>query len=188
MNSEEKKHTQLEWKPGVEINSEAEYIAMSNLLAKDLLNDNTPEQLALITAQHLIYVDQLSRTNMAVKKAANAHEKIIQQQEKKSDALIKKLDSSITNDEAAMIYWSMIQAYKKNNALKGANARHKKSTELKIKLMAEWEALHDKDGQLDKKYGYSSRADFSRIISSREGMKERTLYNWITEHERSKKA
>lgn len=166
MNSEEKKHTQLEWKPGVEINSEAEYIAMSNLLAKDLLNDNTPEQLALITAQHLIYVDQLSRTNMAV----------------------KKLDSSITNDEAAMIYWPMIQAYKKNNALKGANARHKKSTELKIKLMAEWEALHDKDGQLDKKYGYSSRADFSRIISSREGMKERTLYNWITEHERSKKA
>ncbi len=65
MDNEEKACIRVEWEPGVEINSEAEYITMTQHLAKDLLSDHTPEQLAIIAAQHIIYTDMLKRTKEA---------------------------------------------------------------------------------------------------------------------------
>lgn len=187
MDNEEKACIRIEWEPGVEINSEAEYIAMTQHLAKGLLSDNTPEQLAVIAAQHLIYADQLKMLNTTVAEAAHASEGLVQQQKKQSDALIDRLRLSISTQEAAKICTTVLKAHKKHNAVKGAKARHKDSAELKIILLAEWDALHDEHGKLDKKHGYKGRSDFSRIISKREGIIERTLYNWLTEHERAKK-
>ena len=58
-----------------------------------------------------------------------------------------------------------------------AEKRHAPTNQLKTRLLAEWEADSSE---------YKSRADFARIISQREGLKYRTLYDWIAAHDRAK--
>lgn len=60
---------------------------------------------------------------------------------------------------------------------KAARARHEDSNLKKTKLLAEWDATGNQ---------YDSRADFSRIIGSIHGVKERTLLSWIAVHEKKK--
>lgn len=58
-----------------------------------------------------------------------------------------------------------------------AKARHRLTTEKKALLLAEWGATGSE---------YESRADFARIVSQREGMLYRTLYDWIAAYDRPK--
>lgn len=58
-----------------------------------------------------------------------------------------------------------------------AELRHKPANQQKTALLAEWDATASE---------YESRADFTRIVSQREGMKYRTLYEWIARHDSAK--
>lgn len=62
-------------------------------------------------------------------------------------------------------------------ARKGAMHRHAQTNQQKSALLAEWDATASE---------YKSRADFTRIVSQREGLKYRTLYEWIGAHDRAK--
>lgn len=62
-------------------------------------------------------------------------------------------------------------------AKKLAVIRHAPTNELKTELLAEWDITSGE---------YKSRSDFSSIIGRRSGVKERTLYEWIAKHEKSK--
>lgn len=65
----------------------------------------------------------------------------------------------------------------KHEARQRAAQRHAPSNQRKATLLAEWDATSSE---------YESRADFARIISQREGVIYRTLYDWIAAHERTK--
>ncbi|WFS17587.1 hypothetical protein P9K38_19360 [Pseudomonas sp. 905_Psudmo1] len=58
-----------------------------------------------------------------------------------------------------------------------AEKRHAPTNQQKSRLLAEWEATAS---------SYESRADFARIVSQRERLKYRTLYDWIAAHDRPK--
>lgn len=58
-----------------------------------------------------------------------------------------------------------------------AKKRHAETNGKKAASLAEWDATGSE---------YESRADFARIISSRDGIKYRTLYDWIAAHEKTK--
>lgn len=49
------------WEPGVDVDSEENYDRFTEQLAQELLTDYAPEHIAVIAAQHIMYVDLLSR-------------------------------------------------------------------------------------------------------------------------------
>ena len=53
------------WQPGLRIISEPQYLEVTTELARTLLRQYTPEQVALIAAQHLVYVDALNQVEQA---------------------------------------------------------------------------------------------------------------------------
>lgn len=59
MDDQEKQPDLLRWEPGMELSTEEEYHTATAWLAKELLRDNTPEQLAIIAAQHVIFADAI---------------------------------------------------------------------------------------------------------------------------------
>jgi hypothetical protein len=63
-------------------------------------------------------------------------------------------------------------------ATKLAEKRHTPTNEIKARLLAEWDWTSGE---------YPSRADFSEIVARREGMKQRTLYEWIGKHVKDSK-
>jgi hypothetical protein len=62
-------------------------------------------------------------------------------------------------------------------AARAANIRHKDTNDKKAAVLIEWDRTNAE---------YESRADFVRIVSPLRGLKYRTLYGWIAEHEKSK--
>lgn len=61
-----------------------------------------------------------------------------------------------------------------NIASERANKRHASTNKVKTALLAEWD---------ETSAGYKNRSDFCRIIAKRDGIKERTLQEWIRIHE-----
>lgn len=64
-----------------------------------------------------------------------------------------------------------------NIARERAQKRHASTNKVKTELLAEWYKTSSE---------YKSRADFCRIIARRDGIKERTLQEWIQSHERDR--
>lgn len=64
-----------------------------------------------------------------------------------------------------------------HEARERAALRHAPTNQQKAAVLTEWDATSS---------DYESRADFARIIGKRDGIKERTLYDWIAAHEKSK--
>lgn len=64
-----------------------------------------------------------------------------------------------------------------HEARERAALRHAPTNQQKAAVLTEWEATSS---------DYESRADFARIIGKRDRIKERTLYDWIAAHEKSK--
>lgn len=64
-----------------------------------------------------------------------------------------------------------------NIARERAKKRHASTNQKKTELLDEWARTSAE---------YKSRADFCRILSRRDGVKERTLYEWIQAYERER--
>lgn len=58
-----------------------------------------------------------------------------------------------------------------------AKKRHAPTNKIKSDLLSEWDMSSAE---------YNSRADFSRIVSQRDGLLYRTVYDWIASHDRRK--
>lgn len=93
------------------------------------------------------------------------------------ETVIRESGDQIPVASAAAFTSKALKLFSKAKWGKGGRARNAETTKLKHRLREEWDA---------QKHEYESRADFARIVSKREGMIERTLYDWITEHERAK--
>lgn len=72
---------------------------------------------------------------------------------------------------------SLTSAKQSEIASERAKKRHAPTNKVKTDLMSEWDKTSNE---------YKGRADFARIIGKRDGIKERTLYEWIAAHEKSK--
>lgn len=152
MDNEEKACIRVEWEPGVEINSEAEYMAMTQHLAKDLLSDNTPEQLAIIAAQHIIYTDMLKRSQEAQTEVTQLEilkNKILVKSTAKISKIVLEAFKTKTN-QSKMSGLSILnkgKAAARERAKEIASERWNKDTEHKIRLgqMADlvWKVLVD---------------------------------------------
>ncbi|AZC51808.1 hypothetical protein C4K35_4233 [Pseudomonas chlororaphis subsp. piscium] len=82
------------------------------------------------------------------------------------------LELELYNNYSANTEWE-----KSREARERAKKRHKATSEKKVAILAEWDATG---------HEYKGRADFARIVSSIRGVKYRTLYDWIAEHDKSK--
>jgi len=64
-----------------------------------------------------------------------------------------------------------------NLARERANKRHAPTNKVKADITSEWDETAKE---------YKSRADFCRIVSQRESLLYRTVYDWVATHDRSK--
>lgn len=156
------------------INSEAEYHEVTERLARQLLSELTPEHIAVIAAQHLIYVDTLeqAKAERPGRGFMPAKSKYIRMSVDEFRQALKSVAKPDVNGTVEIVKFTL-DAYRKHVWGKGGKARHAGTASLKAKLLAEWDDTHDH---------YKGQADFARIVSKREGMKERTLYEWISKH------
>lgn len=173
---------QSAWEPGMEISSEAQYHDVTERLAKELLQTHTPEQLAVIAAQHLIYVDALKQSEAQTPRLGlrRAKDRIISMTEEDLQRALEKVAAGITADlteQTTKIVSSALKSYRKHAWGKGGKAKHAETEAQKHKLLAEWDA---------KGKNYSSQAAFMRLVGKREGVKERTLGDWIRKHKKTK--
>jgi len=76
-------------------------------------------------------------------------------------------------ENAKAVHVHAYTTMRSRQAADAAKEKSRKSNEAKAAVLVEW----DRDGS-----EYKSRADFARIVSSRDGLKERTVYRWVTEH------
>jgi hypothetical protein len=171
------KYTIHRWRPGIVINSETEYHELSKNLAEELIQQHSMEELAIIAAQHLIYVDAIQQGSQETQKVTSCRHEIIEIQKRHIQTISEELDKRLTPAEAAKICHLVLAHFRKKKWGKGGKSRHRDTEQHKSSILAEW----DRD-----KSGYKSRADFCRIISKRDGLKERTVYTWIANHEKLK--
>lgn len=115
------------------INSEAEYDNETARLEKELLRDNTPEQLAKIAAQHIIYVDFLRASAEASEASSAAKDQLIQHKTKTVRIMSEALALSIadgkkklTQRQAIQLAKIAIRASKSAERRKIADLRHDK--------------------------------------------------------------
>lgn len=159
-----KKIKQTSWEPGTEIESEAHYHDATENLAKKLISEHTTDELAVIAAQYTIYADTLERR-------VEDQNKVIHTKNETTTRLTLA-NEYLTKDTVAIVK-TVLDAYSKTKWGKGGKAR--KVSAHKQRILDEWD---------ETKSSYKSRADFAQIISRRDNLKERTLYDWIGAHKK----
>ncbi|QLL15466.1 hypothetical protein [Pseudomonas chlororaphis] len=95
--------------------------------------------------------------------------------------LDEAIDIVQTNLSSAKLYRECIDSVSLalgSRAKKASKSRHAPTNLLKSKLVNEW---------AESKHEYKSRADFVRIVARVNGVKERTLYEWIGQYEQSQR-
>lgn len=152
-----KKNKQLElssWQSGMQITSAQQHDEKVELMASELLSNNTPKQLAVITAQHIIYTDMLVN-------AQEAQGEVTQLEILKNEILLKRtaqiakivLEAFKTKtNQSKMSGLSILnegKATARKRAKEIASGLWNKDTEQKIRLgqMADlvWKVLVDED-------------------------------------------
>ncbi len=141
------------WAPGAEVLSAEEYDRFTEQLARELLATYTPEHIAVIAAQHMMYADELKlcahELGCMLKENMNTPDKIIE--------IARELTSKIATEVAMTAY----KARRKHDDMKRANGvkktkapvkdlaismaaeRWRKDTEEKIKTGKMAEAVYE---------------------------------------------
>ncbi|MBV2133358.1 hypothetical protein KRX52_11190 [Pseudomonas sp. MAP12] len=169
MTEQEKEPTLLRWEPGMEIASEKEYQEATNHLAKELLRDYTPEQLAVIAAQHVIYVDALSSGNTAAKEAIQIQKKLLQREALKTEIMIKNV---------AKIAKIVLNAKNKQRAKKGGDAKGALENKLKTKVLSDWEKIRKTNNNVQ---------DFAKNRCEKYCKAQTTIASWVYGYEHEKR-
>ena len=121
--------------------SEEEAQAACAKLAGELLSAYTPEQLALIAAQHMIYVNALQQTSEAISKFNETQKELTNAQGESLQRL--QLEHQYLVKNTAKIIRLALNKHSTYKARNSVNARHNKpggSRELKEKIQKIWAA------------------------------------------------
>lgn len=165
----------LPWEPGADIASEEEYQTATTWLATKLLRDCTPEQLAVVAAQHMIYADTLKQSNEA---ATQCNQVLNELDRAKSDKVIRlELERGYLINSSVKIVQTAMTEYGSHLGKKASDASKEEGKKQKVKALAEWDAVGDT---------FSGKTKFARIRCKHYQVTERTLCGWIAEHIKAK--
>ncbi|MEH6501407.1 hypothetical protein [Halopseudomonas aestusnigri] len=179
MTEEKLDSSPLQWAPGMEITSAEHYNALVDELAQRLLKESSPEQLAAIAAQHLIYADALSESLVSVKEDMRAANELIATQGEIIALLKIESRSKLTVRQTARMAHIILDAKHKQRARKAALASHKENHAGKAKALADWDAHGAK---------FSSRRAFAERCHAQYGVTSSdTVYRWLLKHRPEKK-
>lgn len=151
--------TLLPWKPGMKITSENEYQALTEELAKTLLRESTPEHLAEIAAQHLIYID-------ALELQAAVHKKAFQLEIATSDRLM---------DRTAQLLKAGADTYRKHASKVANSARYMMNRKRKKMALAAWDADPS-----------TNKSEYADKHHAKYFVTQLTMYRWLQQHKNSK--
>ncbi len=175
------------WQPGMEIASENQYYEVTEQLAKALLSEHTPEQLAVIAAQHLIYVDVLNQGKYeSARGFVSTENRVV----KITQRELRKLLSSLADSLKAELTEDMIKLAKhigdarmKGSSKAANDVRHHANRSRQDEAMAEWDAWEELDHK-GKKLAYK----FAEKHCSKYGVTSTVMCRWITNHKKKKNA
>lgn len=96
-----------QWSPGVRVNSAEEYERFTDQLARELLATCTPEHLAVIAAQHMMYADEL---------------KCVPEEKKAEQVAIIEIAKNVTREIATEVSMEVFKGYRTHLSNKRADA------------------------------------------------------------------
>ncbi len=167
----------------MEIETEADYLDISERYAKELLAIYKPEDLAIIAAQHIILSDARNRTNVEIKNVEHAQKEIFRLQEQHiqllkehKNATESELKNKLSQEQVVQVTSTVLDAFKKAKFGKAGKARAAKHYD-KSQALADWET---------KGHNFSSPRAFSELEQRKYNVKSETLYRWILEHRKLK--
>lgn len=171
------------WSPGVRVITEEEYDRFTNKLALELLATCSPEHLAVIAAQHMIYVDELKAAqgeiieiSNSLKRSGDAAFQLAQLQGQIAEQLRKERVPF-----GVLVAQHVAAAFQHRSKIprsEGGKARHKESTAIKPTALKDWD---------DNRTKYSSRTAFARMNCRKYSITQETLLRWIADYEKAKK-
>lgn len=167
--------------PTYATNTEAEYHESTSRLAKELLAKYTPEEIANIAAQHMIYVDLLLERADSQQKHLEATKdltEMLTSKDRQIEALRDDSSKKVTIQEAGMLAWIALDAWRRRNAKMGQKAQITKDTNGKQKSKAnvkDWWTRWQQDPDM-----YKSKAAFARAMLDKYPnlTNQATIENW----------
>ncbi len=108
------------WSPGVRVQSAEEYERYTEQLVQELLVGSTPDRLAIIAAQHMMYADELK---CVLEEEREKHTQLTKNIKKSTKEAVIKIST-----EVAM---TTLEAYRENASKKRADAVAKKKEGVK---------------------------------------------------------
>lgn len=178
------------WEAGQEITSEEEYLRATHWLANQLLKECTPEHLAVIAAQHMIYVDSLKASNGSLKaindslnaenESLNRSQDVVLQLAQIKSEIMEELRKDFVpfGTYVAKLVVAGYQKHSKIPRSEGGKARHRETNASKAEALKDWEA---------NQANYSSRAAFARANRLKYSVTEETLKRWIADYEKARR-
>lgn len=171
------------WEAGQEITSEEEYQRATHWLANQLLKECTPEHLAVIAAQHMIYVDSLKASNgslNAENESLNRSQHVALQLAQVKREIMEELRKDIVpfGTYVAKLVVAGYQKHSKIPRSEGGKARHRETNASKVEALKDWET---------NQANYSSRSAFARANRLKYSVTEETLKRWIADYEKAKR-
>ena len=173
------------WQPGMEITSESQYYELTEQLARSLLSENTPKELAVIAAQHLIYVDVLRQNkDEPTRGFVSKRNRPI----KTTQAELESFLSGITKELASALSKGISKHAKsagdarlKASSKEANDVRHEANRSRNEKAMSQWDAWEERNPK-----GKKVASTFAKKYCSKYGVTPTTMSRWITVHENKK--
>lgn len=162
--------------PEWECNSDEEYNALTDQLAKELRRDCTPEHIAVIAAQHMIYVRELNAQLDAQNGLLDATNKLIDCQSETIQAKDNQLQIEIGKIDflarnTARIAKIAIDAYPKFASKKATDSLHDTNRKRKEAAIKHWETS-----------GLKNATEFARRHHEAYGVTQRAICKWISDY------
>lgn len=162
--------TQASWWQDMEITSEKEYHQATDRLAAELRREHSPEQLAVLVAQHLIY----------------AHEQQARLNELTAELQRARLECQVLRDglvcDVTKLAKTVVDAYPKHVSRKANDGRHHHNRARRASALREWENWGERDSK-----GKKVAKDFAEKHCAKHGVTKEVMLRWIYGHEKKQK-
>lgn len=160
----------------MELASEEEYEAAVAWLAQDLLETNSPEQLAVFAAQHRIYLDALNSRDEARRALILRYEELIQVKDQQLQEM--DLKNAVLTRKTARIAKIVLDAKGKKTARSGGRGKAINEEKIKRRVLEDWTA---------NRSAYRSVQDFANKRCDEHCRAATTIAGWVYAHEKLKR-
>lgn len=148
---------------------------LTDELTQELLRDHTPEQLAVIAAQHMIYVSELKAKLGALETLTQSQSELIQKLDLQLLTEVSK--NGVLTRDAVQFAKNAIDAYPKHVSKIATDNRHKANRERRADALKKWDAS-----------ALTNASEFARRHHQEYGVTERVMCAWISKHKSQKTA